>query len=142
MSNKDSCCSACSGTPGGVASVASTNVPRHVHTLNIFLASALYKHSILFSRTNQKKLEQWIESVVRLYVHDRTRTQRLTTLRWMHKQKTCVWKSIEAVFSFESIIHDALPTRMAHEEGAVSKAWRALYAEVDKAMAAHGADDE
>lgn len=104
-------------------------VPAHVHQLVILLTIALHKHTILFSKSNQKKIEQWVESAVRLYLHDRTEAQRTATMRWLRKHRATVWKSIEAVFSFESIIHEE-SERTRRDEVAVTEAWRSFYTDV------------
>lgn len=111
-----------------------TVLPSHVHQLNIFFSVALYKHEVLFSVSNQKKIEQWIEAVVRLYLHDRTRAQRRVTMQWLDKNRACVWKNAEALFSFEGIIHTTVTQKMKDQESAVGKAWERFYKDIDRAL--------
>ena len=97
----------------------------------MFLGIALYKHTILFSTANQKRLEQWIESSTRMYLHDHHVKQREATAQWLLKNRSAAWKSIEAVFSFESIIQEADTTDVrTRQENEIIAAWERLYADL------------
>ena len=111
-------------------------IPPHVRRLMIFVSVALHKHVILFSKANQKKLEQWVESVARLHMYDRTAAHRKATTRWLCKSKDDVWKSVQAVFSFESIVRDvsngAMQAYQDSEEGRLTAAWESFYAQLEE----------
>jgi hypothetical protein len=110
-------------------------LPKHAHALNIFFSVALYKHEVLFSVANQKKIEQWLEASVRLYLHDRTAPQRKATMRWLEKNRECIWKNAEALFSFEGIIHETVSDRMKKHERHVTDAWIAFYTDIEAVLA-------
>ena len=107
-------------------------LPDHAHALNIFFAVALYKHEVLFSLVNQKKIEQWLEAVVRLYFHDATPAQSAVTVQWLLKNRAVVWKNAEALFSFEGIIHTTVSEQMCQQEAAVLAAWELFYEDLDR----------
>ena len=109
-------------------------IPPYVHTLTMFFSAALYKHAVLFSKINYKKTEQWIESVVRIYLHDKSILQKKTTLVWLQKNRGIVWKNAEAIFSFEGIIHNKLSTNHKKEEQQLLSAWNLFYEHLDKEL--------
>jgi len=109
-------------------------LPSYVHALTIFFAAALYKHTVLFSKINYKKTEQWIESAVRIYLHDKSILQKKTTLIWLQKNKDVVWKNAEAIFSFEGIIHNKMSTKQQKEEENLLAAWNLFYDKIGKEL--------
>ena len=111
-------------------------IPEHAHRLNVFFSVALYKHDVLFSTANQKKIEQWLEATVRLYLHDRTPAQRKATMRWLEKNRAFIWKNAEALFSFEGIIHEKVTEHMKTQEKAITEAWSAFNESISEALAA------
>ena len=106
-------------------------VPPFAHILNIFFAVALYKHEVLFSSANQRKIEQWIEANARLYLHDKTAAQRKSTLQWLIKHRECVWKNAEALFSFEGILHAEVSSKMKQQQQEVTCAWEEFYSDIE-----------
>ena len=110
------------------------SLPKYVHKLNIFFSVALYKHEVLFSLANQKKIEQWIEAAARLYLHDKTDSQRRLTANWLLKNKSFVWKNAEALFSFEGIIHTKISPAMKKQEAEIIKAWESFYVDLEKIL--------
>jgi hypothetical protein len=110
------------------------SLPKHVHTLNIFFSVALYKHEVLFSLANQKKIEQWIEASARLHLHDKTVPQRHLTAQWLSKNKSFVWKNAEALFSFEGIIHNKISPTMKKQEAEIIAAWDSFYVDIENIL--------
>ena len=96
-----------------------------------FVHRSYTKHPIL---ENYKKTEQWIESVVRIYLHDKSILQKKTTLVWLQKNRGIVWKNAEAIFSFEGIIHNKLSTNHKKEEQQLLSAWNLFYEHLDKEL--------
>jgi hypothetical protein len=107
-------------------------VPTYVHRLTIFFSTALHKHAVLFSNVNFKRTEQWIESSVRLFLHDRSSLQKQSTIRWLLKHNVSVWKNAEAIFSFEGIIRDKISDVQRQEEAHLATAWQQFYSYLDK----------
>lgn len=87
-----------------VALPSSCTLPPSAHQIITFLISALHKHDLIFTKANARHIDQWIELVVRFYLHDCTCIQRKKTYIHLKVHHEHVKNSINAIFRFENIL--------------------------------------
>jgi hypothetical protein len=111
--------------------LANLAVPPSAHALVRFYVAALHKHDILFTKANASHVEQWVELVVRLYLHDRTRGDRRRTVARLRQHEPHVKSSMDAVFRFEAILRNkpASDAAKAREAG-LHECWSVLNTDV------------
>lgn len=110
-----------------VALPSSCSLPPSAHTIIRFLISALHKHDLIFTKANTRHIDQWIELIVRLYLHDCNCTQRKKTHVHLKVHHEHVKNSIDAVFRFESILkNNKRNEQMVNSEEAIHNAWLIL----------------
>ena len=102
-------------------------LPPPAHRLIQFLVGALHKHDLIFTKANARHVEQWVELVVRFYLHDHTTAQRRKTYAHLQAHQAHVKSSIDAVFRFEAILRNNKRTeRMVQGETALLGEWKTL----------------
>lgn len=110
-----------------VALPSSCTLPSSAHDLITFLISALHKHDLIFTKANVRHIDQWIELVVRFYLHDYTCVQRKKTHIHLKVHHEHVKNSIDAVFRFEHILkNNKQSEKMAKGEELIQSAWYTL----------------
>ena len=102
-------------------------LPSAAHRLIQFLVGALHKHDLIFTKANARHVEQWVELVVRFYLHDHTTAQRRKTYTHLQAHQMHVKSSIDAVFRFEAILRNNKRTeQMIRGETALLSEWKTL----------------
>ena len=102
-------------------------LPPAAHRLIQFLVGALHKHDLIFTKANARHVEQWVELVVRFYLHDHTATQRRKTYTHLQAHQAHVKSSMDAVFRFEAILRNNKRTeRMIRGEKTLLSEWKTL----------------
>ena len=82
-------------------------IPASAHRCVVFLTSSQHRHEVVFTEKNLVGLEQWVEWLVRFYLHDRTAAARAATRRRLVTNRGFIGDVIKAVFDFERILmHD------------------------------------
>jgi hypothetical protein len=108
-------------------------LPPSAHALVRFYVAALHKHDILFTNANASHVEQWVELVVRLYLHDRTRGDSRRTVARLRQHEPHVKSSMDAVFRFEAILRNNHATDAAKaREAELRECWPVLNADVER----------
>ena len=102
-------------------------LPLHAHRLIQFIVGALHKHDLIFTKANARHVEQWVELLVRFYLHDHTAVQRRKTYKHLQVHHTHVKSSMDATFRFEAILRNNKRTeRMVEGETALLRDWKSL----------------
>ena len=102
-------------------------LPPAAHHFIQFLVGALHKHDLIFTKANTRHVEQWIELIVRFYLHDQTTAQRRKTYAHLQAHHAHVKNSIDAVFRFEAILRNNKRTeKMIQGEKTLLKEWKTL----------------
>ena len=102
-------------------------LPPAAHRLIQFLVGALHKHDLIFTKANARHVEQWVELIVRFYLHDHTATQRRKTYTHLQAHQGHVKSSMDAVFRFEAILRNNKRTeRMIRGEKTLLSEWKTL----------------
>ena len=82
-------------------------IPSSAHRCVVFLTSSQHRHEVVFTEKNLVGLEQWVEWLVRFYLHDRTAAARAATRRRLLTNRGFIDDVIKAVFDFERcLMHD------------------------------------
>ena len=106
---------------------SSCTLPPSAHHIIRFLISALHKHDLIFTKANARHIDQWIELIVRFYLHDCNNVQRKKTHVHLKVHQEHVKNSIDAVFRFESILkNNKQNEQMIQCEEVIRSAWRTL----------------
>ena len=109
-------------------------VPEEAHRIVIFLAAALHKHTIIFTKANYRTIEQWIELVIRLFLYDRTKLQRKRTVDLLKRDAPAILQNIRSIFNFERILVESQDDVMKREEKEVMRVWTQLIHRIDGAV--------
>lgn len=110
-----------------VALPSSCTLPPSAHHIITFLIGALHKHDLIFTKANARHIDQWIELIVRFYLHDSNGVQRKKTHVHLKVHHEHVKNSIDAVFRFESILkNNKQSEQMVKGEEGIRNAWLTL----------------
>tara|TARA_Y200000002_G_scaffold340740_1_gene311484 strand:- start:374 stop:715 length:342 start_codon:yes stop_codon:yes gene_type:complete len=91
----------------------------HIHKIILFLLSSQYKHPIIFTTSNRKSIEQWIDSIVHLY----TIKYELKIARLLKSQSKLIIENIMSVFRFEKILSNDNIQQIEKEQKKILTSW-------------------
>ena len=83
-------------------------LPHYVHEMITVVVGSQIKHDIIYTRANRKKVDDWLQSVVKFYrtsgVKRRSSSARHRTIAVLQKHELEMRRIIEMIVSFEGIL--------------------------------------
>ena len=103
-------------------------LPHYVHELITVFVGSQIKHDIIYTRANRKKVDDWLQSVVKFYrssgVKRRSSSARHRTIAVLQKHELEMRRIIEMIVSFEGILTPPPSTTRSSKTAAASSSRR------------------
>ena len=94
-------------------------ISSHIHRIILFLLRSQHKHPIIFTASNRKSIEQWIDSIVYLY----TINYEPKIARIVKFQSKVIIENIMSVFRFEKILSTENIQNLEKEQKNILTSW-------------------
>ena len=108
-------------------------VPTFAHKLILFLSSSLFMQDTIYTKLSKRNTEQWIELVVRFYIHDKYLHEKKHTYTLLKKLQSKVHDMIQCAFQFEQLLHQSSRSKVKKErERQIEQDWKLLYDDLTK----------
>lgn len=80
-------------------------MPTYAHHLITLLLGSQVKHEIIYTRGNRKRVDEWIQSTIKFYLHEfKKRKKRSRAMVSLQRNESEIRKVIEMILSFENIL--------------------------------------
>jgi hypothetical protein len=107
--------------------VATHGIPLDAHKLILFFSTSLYTHDTIYTKHPKRNVEQWLELVVRFYIHDKTKGDKRGTYTMLKRLQPRVHDMIGHAFRFEGLLHHSKRESLPAHEAKLKQHWHALY---------------
>ena len=107
-------------------------IPYYAHNVIVFMTASLYMQDTIYTKISKQNTEQWIELVVRFYIHDTHLIEKQNTFRLLKKLKHKVHEMMLCAFQFEQLLHCSKTDKMKKNQQKLEQDWKLLYEQMLK----------
>jgi hypothetical protein len=106
---------------------ATHGIPSDAHQLILFFSTSLHIHDTIYTKHPKRNVEQWLELVVRFYIHDKNKSDKRGTYAMLKRLQPRVHDMIAHAFQFEGLLHRSKKESLPAHEAKLKQHWHALY---------------